>query len=150
MTVSFSAVNVCNAAGERWLDMQSETCLPLVSSDPLLSPVSAGSPRTYRCSGGKSTTAWRTRPTASIATTWWADIPHSRVSPCCRRPHLAPPLPPSPLCIGPHRLPPPLGPDAQGSSPQPDAWRTGLLINLRINPPPPPPPPFLLFWYEHI
>lgn len=47
--------------------------------------VCAGLLRTYRCSGGKSTTAWRTQPTASTATTWWADIPHSRVLPSCRQ-----------------------------------------------------------------
>lgn len=62
----------------------------------------AGLLRTYRCSGGKSTTAWRTQPTASTATTWWADIPHSRVLPSRRQSSPLHSPPPSLL----HSLPP--------------------------------------------
>lgn len=66
----------------------------------IVSTCPSGSLRTCRCSDGKSTTAWRTRRTASTATTWWADIPHRTIPPvpqmgACPLLHLSPP----PLCI---------------------------------------------------
>lgn len=85
-----------------------------------LSRLCAGLLRTYRCSGGKSTTAWRTQPTASTATTWWADIPHSRVLPSRRQSSPLPsPLPRSSTASLPslHQPPPPpspLGPGCLG------------------------------------
>lgn len=81
----------------------------------MLCVCSAGSHRTCQCSGGRWTTAWRTRHTASTATTWWADIPRGR-PPSSPGPstRLSTASYPSPLCIP---LSPP-GPDAQGSSPR--------------------------------
>lgn len=90
---------------------------------------SAGLRRTCLCSEGKSTTAWRTRHTASTATTWWADIPHRRVLPSCRQSFpVLPPSPPPPSLHQP--LPSRPGPGCLGIISFLPTRRTGSLMRF--------------------